>query len=133
MTSRDRSMRVTNVSTWLKPSAQKILVATTVAPLAPSFQPGVSHERNQVSPPASAAVNPGEAPALFSREITQRSGLGGGPTFGPRTRSSADSERGRMRLVNQLESGTSSIVLTSRARVFDGCRDWVMNRLWVIS
>ena len=57
--------------------------------------------------------------ALLSRPtITHRSGAGGRSTLGPRARSSARSGMRPMRLVNQLESGTSSIVLTLlRARV----------------
>ena len=61
--------------------------------------------------------------------ITQRSGFGAGPAFGPRTKSAVDRGRGRMRLVNQPESGTSSIVLMLPRAMFDGFAG-VTNRLY---
>ena len=65
---------------------------------------------------ASLAVKPGCAPEVFSRISTQFDGSGGAPTFGPRTSSSFVIGLVPMRLVNQLESGTSSIVLMFFAR-----------------
>src|SRR5262249_53546339 len=87
-------------------------------------------DRNHVSPLASLAVNPGAKPADFSRVIVHRSGLGARPVSGPRTTSSAVTRRGSTRLVNQLESGTSSIVLTLRAWTLDGLRPGVTKRLY---
>ncbi len=94
----------------------------------PSGSSEKSKERNQVSPLASFAVKPGEKPAPFSRISTHRSVLGGGPTLGPRTISSTDGVRARIRFVNQPESGTSSMVLTFRAWTFDGTSCAVTNR-----
>src|SRR5262245_55334418 len=100
-----------------------------MAPVAPSGEFGGSNDTNHVWPLASIAVKPGAKPPLFSRVMVQRSGLGGGPEFGPRTKSSAEAAGGRMRFVNQLESGTSSIVLTLPARTFDDFFAGVTNRL----
>ena len=63
---------------------------------------GASEETNHVCPPASFAVKPAAAPALFSRVIVHEEGSGAGPSTGPATSSSAVSERAPMRLVNQL-------------------------------
>ena len=52
----------------------------------------------------------------------QRSAAGGGPRLVPLNKSSTDSALAPMRLVNQLESGTSSMVLMFWARVLDGLR-----------
>src|SRR3954463_5678632 len=100
-----------------------------MALVAPSGYPGASNEMNHVSPFASFAVKPGANPALFSRVMVQSSGLGAGLVFGPRTRSSALIFRGMIRLVNQLESGTSSIVFTLIAWTFEALRPGVANRL----
>ena len=86
------------------------------APVAPPGAHGGSNWRNQVSPLASAAVKPGCAPAVFSRITIHFDGSGGAPTFGPRVMSSVVIGRVPMRLVNQLESGTSSMVLMFFAR-----------------
>ena len=101
----------------------------TIAPVAPFGFDGGSNEMNQVSPLASRAVNPGAYPDDFSRMMVHFSGAGGGPALGPRTTSSTDTARLPMRLVNQLESGTSSTVLMLRARLFDGVRSLVTKRL----
>src|SRR5690349_15561601 len=118
-----------NDSTWLYPSAQKILVAMATDAVAPSGKYRGSNSRNHVSPRPSRAVKPGCAPLVFSRTSTHFDGSGGRPTIGPRVNSSTVSERVPMRLVNQLESGTSSIVLMSCARLPDGVYPGVTNRL----
>ena len=97
-------------------------MAIASAPVAPSGFDGGSNERNQVSPLAPRAVNPGANPDDFSRMTVQRSAAGGGPRLVPRSSSSTGSAFAPMRLVNQLESGTSSMVLMFWARVFDGLR-----------
>ncbi len=55
-------------------------------------------------------------PLLFSWTIGQSSIFIVSSWFGPLTISSIDISRRPIRLVNQLESGTSSIVLTFMAR-----------------
>ena len=62
--------------------------------------------------------------------MTHFSGAGGRPVLGPRRISSIDSSRVPMRFVNQLESGTSSIVLIFCARVFEGVRLATAKRLY---
>ena len=52
--------------------------------------------------------------------MTHFSGAGGAPVSGPRTIRSGVTSTVPIRFVNQPESGTSSIVLTFCARVFDG-------------
>jgi hypothetical protein len=52
--------------------------------------------------------------------ITQREGSGGAPMIGPRTSWSIVRFDVPIRLLNQLESGTSSIVLRFFARSPDG-------------
>ena len=54
-------------------------------------------------------------PEVFSWTIGQSSTLSTSSEFGPRTISSIVIARRPIRLVNQLESGTSSIVLTLTA------------------
>jgi hypothetical protein len=54
-------------------------------------------------------------PDVLSRTIGQSSTLSTSSEFGPRTSSSTGIARRPIRLVNQLESGTSSIVLTLTA------------------
>ena len=62
--------------------------------------------------------------------IVHFSGAGGGPAFGSaHDLVDATARPLPMRLVNQLESGTSSIVLMLRARLFDGVRSAVTKRL----
>ncbi len=97
-----------------------------------------SSSMNQVSPRASRALNPGWTPDVFSPINTQCDGSGGAPAIGPRAISIRRDPRlsgliGPIRFVNQLESGTSSIELMSRARVPDGLWPAVTNRLYVIS
>ena len=75
-----------------------------------------SNETNQVSPFASFIVKPGANPACFGLTTDQVPVAGAVPVSGPRAASSTDSGRARMRFVNQLESGTSSIELILRAR-----------------
>ena len=104
----------------MEPSAQKIFVAMATDAVAPSGYAGASNSRNQVSPLASLAVNPGCIPAAFSRMSTHRDGSGGTPTLAPRSISAALRGVVPIRFVNQLESGTSSIVLTFCARRPDG-------------
>src|SRR6218665_2201791 len=115
---------VRKYSTWLYPSAQKILVEITSAAVAPRGFFFASNETNQVSRLASLAVKPGAAPALFSRVSVHRCAAGAGPATGPRCSSSAVIGRLPIRLVNQLESGTSSTVLMLPAGVLVGfCPD----------
>ena len=92
----------------------------TTAAVAASGLYGGSNSRNQVSPLASFAVMPAWPPEVFSLKMTQRDGSGGAPTLGPRTISSIVSALVPTRLVNQLESGSSSIVLTFCARRPEG-------------
>jgi hypothetical protein len=84
---------------------------------------------NHVSPFASRAVKPGAKPDDFSRITVHFSLAGGGPGVDCRTMSAAVSGCVPIRFVNQLESGTSSIVLTFCARTCVGRRDAVTNRL----
>jgi hypothetical protein len=78
---------------------------------------------------ASLAVTPGLPPADFCLKMTHFDGSGGAPRFGPRTSSSMLTVRAPTRLVNQLESGTSSIVLMFCARNPDGLRPGSANEL----
>ena len=82
------------------------------APIRPRDSPAASKLTNQVSPFGSVQVKPGENPADFARMIVHLPGAGGRPSIGPRTASSFETGRVPMRLVNQLESGTSSTVFT---------------------
>ena len=95
----------------------------------PSGNSGESNCRNHVWPLASRAVNPGLVPADFSRSSVHFSGDGGVSELTPRASWAAVIGAAPMRLVNQLESGTSSMVLMLPARVFDGLRLAVTNRL----
>src|SRR5262245_37514030 len=103
------------------------------AAVAPSGNSGGSNSRNQVSPLASLAVKPGCMPDVFSRITTHFDGSGGAPTFVPRTSSSIVKGLLPTRFVNQLESGTSSIVLRFLARRPLGSYLDVTNRLYVSS
>jgi hypothetical protein len=78
-------------------------------------------------------VNPGCAPDVFSLVSTHRDGSGGVPTLGPRVSCSGVIGVVPIRLVNQFESGTSSMVLISLARNPDGVYPDVTNRLDTIS
>ena len=96
-----------------------VLVATTIAPVAPSGFAGASNETNQVSPAASFAVKPAAYPrsSRGSRSTTRdpapcRCRALDQFVVGQRT--------APMRLVNQLESGTSSMVLMFCARTPSG-------------
>ena len=71
---------------------------------------------NHVSPVASCIVKPGAAPTSLEPVTVHVPAAGPSPARGPRTASSIDTGRARIRLVNQLESDTSSIVLTLPAR-----------------
>jgi hypothetical protein len=93
---------------------------TSTAPVLPSGESGASNCRNHVRPFASRAVNPGLVPEFFSRSRTHFSGAGPGSELGPLARRSVAIGSAPMRLVNQLESGTSSMVLMFPARVLDG-------------
>src|SRR5262245_28054433 len=105
----------------------------TTAAVAASGLYGGSNSRNHVSPVASLAVMPACAPDVFSLKMTHREGSGGAPTLGPRTTSSIVSALVPMRLVNQLESGTSSMVLTFCARSPEGLRRDTAKLLYVNS
>ncbi len=74
-------------------------------------------------------MNPGLVPADFSRSSVHFCGDGGTSELTPRASWAAVIDVLPMRLVNQLESGTSSIVLTLPARVFEGLRLAFTNRL----
>ena len=87
-----------------------------IAPVAASGWPAASNDTNQRSPRESRIVNPGAKPASFGDTTLQGPGAGPLPVIGPRDTSSGVTARVRMRLVNQFESGTSSIVLTFLAR-----------------
>src|SRR5262245_40084856 len=89
----------------------------TTDAVAPSRNFGGSNSRNHVSPLASLAVKPGWAPAVFSRMSVHLDGSGGAPTFGPRVSASTVMGVVPIRFVNQLESGTSSMVLMFFARI----------------
>ena len=70
--------------------------------------------------------NPGCTPEPLSREMTHPSiDTCGGPVSGPFTSSSMGMSRRPMRLVNQLESGTSSSVLTFNARTSRRSPGWM--------
>src|SRR3989441_1026189 len=60
---------------------------------------------------------PGVIPSVFA-PTTSHGPFGAPPVTDPRTISSTDMGRARIRFVNQLESGTSSSVLTFSARMF---------------
>ena len=81
----------------------------------------------------SVAVKPGEKPADFARVIVHLPVAGGAPSIGPRTASSIEIGRVPMRLVNQLESGTSSTVFTLPARTFASGSPGRVNRLSIRS
>src|SRR6185503_15144430 len=101
----------------------------TMAPVAPSGLDGGSNDTNHVSPFASRAVKPGAKPDDFSRITVHFARAGDTPGVDCRTMSAAVSGCGPTRFVNQLESGTSSIVLTLCARTCSDRRDAVTNRL----
>ena len=103
-------------STCQYPSAQKMRLATAIAPVAASGWPAASNDTNQRSLAESRIVKPGANPASFGDTTFHLPAAGPSPTSGPRAISSSVTGRARMRLVNQPESGTSSIVLTFRAR-----------------
>ena len=63
-----------------------------------------------------AAYVPGFVPADFSRSTVHVSGDGGVSELAPRASCAAVMSAVPMRFVNQLESGTSSVVLTLAAR-----------------
>src|SRR5262245_64824590 len=100
----------------------------TTAALSPSGH-FASNATNQVSPLASIAVNPGLTPDDFSRMSVHCSGFGGRPVSGPETTCSGVNFASR-RLVNQLESGTSPIVLMFFARRPDGLERCTTKRLY---
>src|SRR4051812_2120471 len=87
-----------------------------MAPLAARGDPAASNVRNQTSPLESRTVNPGAKPDVFGRITVHEPLAGPLVVFGPAVSSAIDTGRAYTRLMNQLESGTSSIVLTSRAR-----------------
>ena len=72
-------------------------------------------------------------PTDFSRSRTHFSGTGAVSELTPLARRSGVIGSAPMRLVNQLESGTSSMVLTFPARVLEGLRVAVTNRLYEYS
>ena len=63
-------------STCQYPSAQKILLATMIAPVAASGWPAASNDTNQRSPRESRIVNPGAKPASFGDTTLQGPGAG---------------------------------------------------------
>src|SRR5262245_31152682 len=104
-------------------------LAMAMAAVAPLGFEGGSNETNHVSPFPSLAVKPGANPDDFSRVSVHREASGGWPLMGPVASSAAVSVRVPTRLVNQLESGTSSTVLMFFARVPDATLPDVTNRL----
>ena len=64
-----------------------------------------------MTPAVSRTVKPGAAPSFFARMTVSLPGAGPSPVTAPRITSPMVSGLVRMRLVNQLESGTSSMVL----------------------
>jgi hypothetical protein len=92
-------------------------LATTSAPDAISGWSRTSSFRNHVSPRESSIVKPGDVPSLLLATITHCPSAGPVCTIDV-VSSGSTTGRGDIRLVNQLESGTSSIVVTLRARTF---------------
>src|SRR4051794_29424655 len=125
----DGSNEVMKVSTWLYPSAQNNLVAISTAPVLASGNWGASNCTNQVWPFASRAAKPGLVPADFSRSSVHRSGPGAAVELMPRASCSLVNGAVPARLTNQLESGTSSVVLTLPALVFEAFRSALTKRL----
>src|SRR5688572_18130475 len=103
-------------------------LATAIAPVAASGNPFASNDTNHVSPLLSVIVNPGANPVVFGLTTAHLPAAGPLPVSGPRTASSTESGRARIRLVNQLESGTSSIVLMLPAATFDALSPGRLNR-----
>ena len=90
-----------------------------IEPEAASAQQGGSNEMNHVSPPAPRTIAPGAAPTslgLMMVSLPPRRRPPSGLVFAPCSSCSADTGWARIRLVNQLESGTSSIVFRFCAR-----------------
>src|SRR5262245_16744508 len=79
-------------------------------------KPGGSNFKNQSCPLASLTVNPGVTPSLLDDVMVQTPGSGPGVVSGPLKTSAGVSGRAPARFVYQLESGTSSTVLTFFAR-----------------
>jgi hypothetical protein len=92
------------------------LVEITSAPVAISGFDGGSNLMNQSVLARSRTVKPGVMPSLLPETTVHGPSAGGPDEFGPRTYSSTVSARRPRRFVNQLESGTSSIVFTFTAR-----------------
>src|SRR6187399_301718 len=91
-------------------------MAITAAPVAACGLLFGSNAINQVTPALSRIVNPGAAPSLLARMTVNLPGAGPVPVIGPRTISAMLNGCARIRLVNQLEFGTSSMVLIFIAR-----------------
>ena len=71
---------------------------------------------NQTWPAESRTVNPGITPSFFAAITVHRPARGAAAGVRPLTTSSTVTARAPNRFVNQVESGTSSIVLTFCAR-----------------
>src|SRR6188472_4065414 len=89
-----------------------------IDPDAASGQHGGSKEMNHVSPPGPRTIAPGAAPTALGFMMVSLTPLRtvSATVFAPCRSCSADSGRVRIRLVNQLESGTSSIEFRFSAR-----------------
>src|SRR5829696_8739026 len=92
-----------------------------IEPDAASEQQGGSKEMNHVSPLGPRTTAPGAAPTSLGLMIVilpslRSANSPAGLVLAPRRSCSADSGWVRIRLVNQPESGTSSIVLRFSAR-----------------
>ena len=89
---------------------------------------------NQRSPFASRIVKPGVTPSLLPDAIVHLPGAGPVAVSGPLATSSTRHRLAPMiRFVNQLESGTSSIVLMLIARRFMSGSPGLPNRFWLSS
>ncbi len=106
--------------------------AMTSAPVAISGFDGGSNFTKYMSPRASAIVSPGVMPSFLPETIVHTPGSGPVPATGPVSTSSAVMTRVPMRFVNQLESGTSSSVLTLDART-SRCSPASRNEFWMKS
>ncbi len=85
---------------------------------------------NQRAPALSMIVKPGVTPSLLPADTVHFPGAGPSPVLGPvATSSTVSGLEPRIRLLNQLESGTSSMVLMLCARRFMSGSPGLPNRL----
>src|SRR5205085_898805 len=112
---------------------QTMRLLTMIAPVAAAGYPSAPNETNLRSPGRSVAVKRGAKPTSFAATTVMGPGAGPLPAAGPRAISSDDSVRARTRLVNQLESGTSSMVFTLAACTPVASSPGLPNRLAVRS